>query len=313
LSAYAKDAAIWTYLTSDTTPGDWYSQLQIAEIFVESASTTFEYVGDDMPKQGPFNLETRKKLIHTVGPIAKVEFVSTGNHPYTGLFTGASYGYLRFSLAVKPDPTAERGFTPGIGIKWLRDGLPSTNAMAMYSLLGQKSFNFFEHDLTNHVPDLGPGASLPQKLLEKKFATASAWPTMVGIAEWARFTQDGKPVANVNAPYRLVFHPTTAIHYQFPNQTSLTLGQQLSVLKKGTTVYELYAVDRPFGTPVKIGVVNLKTSPTSSHFGDRGLFFEHSPMEYDLSFHPEWIAGAAQEIAEQSQKDNWVFPDLPWH
>jgi len=313
MSAADKDATIWSYLSGDTTPGDWYSYIQIGEIFVESASTTFEYVGDDMPKQGPFDLVTRKKLIHTVGPIAKVEFVSNGNHPYTGLFTGASYGYMRFSPAKKPDPTAEKGLTCGLSIKWLRDGVPSANAMAMYSLEGQSSFNFFEHDLTNHVPTLGPNAPIALKLLAKKFATASAWPSMVGIADWARFTQDGKLVENVVSPYRLIYHPTTQVHKMFPSKTDQTLGEQLAVLQPGTTIYEVFAVDKPYGTPVSIGVVNLKTSPTSSYFGDRALFFEHSVMEYDFSFHNEWIAGAKQELEEQSQKDYWVYPDLPWN
>jgi len=46
---------------------------------------TFEYVADAMPKA--FTGEgTRIKYIHSVGVVSKVKFVSTGSHPYTGIF-----------------------------------------------------------------------------------------------------------------------------------------------------------------------------------------------------------------------------------
>jgi hypothetical protein len=49
----------------------------------------------------------------------------------------------------------------------------------------------FEHDYTNHVPDLGPGADIALKLLKKKFETASKWPTMLGIKDTASIDQNG--------------------------------------------------------------------------------------------------------------------------
>jgi hypothetical protein len=44
-------------------------------------------------------MELRPKVIHTVGLVAEVEFVSTGDHPYTGVFKGCSNAILRISLA----------------------------------------------------------------------------------------------------------------------------------------------------------------------------------------------------------------------
>lgn len=77
--------------------------------------------------------------------------------------------------------------TPGLTLKILRDGVKSSNIFAMYSLEGQSSFNMFEHDLTNHVPNLGDGASLALKALAAKFKTASQWPTMIGLKDCASF------------------------------------------------------------------------------------------------------------------------------
>ncbi len=66
----------------------------------------------------------------------------------------------------------------GISLKFFRDGIKSSNFMAMYSLEGQQSFNFFAHDLTNHVPELGPSAPFKLKQLRNSFKAASDWPTM---------------------------------------------------------------------------------------------------------------------------------------
>jgi len=75
--------------------------------------------------------------------------------------------------------------TPGISIKFLRDSVPSANIFAMYSLEGQTSFNLFEHDLTNHVPNLGSNAPLILKALKAKFMQASNYPTLIGLADMA--------------------------------------------------------------------------------------------------------------------------------
>ena len=45
---------------------------------------------------------------------------------------------------------------PGIGLKFLRDGLDSANLVAMHSLDGQQSWNFFKHSLTTHIPAPSP-------------------------------------------------------------------------------------------------------------------------------------------------------------
>ena len=64
----------------------------------------------------------------------------------------------------------------------------------MYALDGQKSFNMFEHDFTNHVPNVGPNVGTALNLLIKTFAKTSSWPTMVGLKDTASIDQHGVSV-----------------------------------------------------------------------------------------------------------------------
>jgi hypothetical protein len=152
----------------DTGSVKWMSTPQVAAIFTESMVPSFSTPGDEMPKGQLYG--TRSKYIHTVGSVGKVKLVSTGNHPYTGIFKGADHGYARLSLAAQPNPKA-LNTGPGMGLKFLRDGIDSANLVAMYSVDGQESWNFFKNDFSNHIPAAG-AALLP---LAKKFSSATPW------------------------------------------------------------------------------------------------------------------------------------------
>ena len=148
-TAAQKSADIWTNITANTTSQSWYNVFQLAGLFAENEDPTFSTKGDQMPSAG---LGIRDKLIHSVGTIGKIKWVSKGTHPYTGLFKGASYGYARMSLAVQPSAKVQNT-APGIGIKLLRDGKDSGNFVSMYSVDGQPTWNFFANDFTNHIPN----------------------------------------------------------------------------------------------------------------------------------------------------------------
>jgi len=312
-TAQAKQAQLWSAITSDTTPAEWPSSLAIAELFIENMNISFDTVADDMPTQFVFHTK-RPKLIHSVGPIAQAQWVSNGKHNYTGIFQGGNYGFIRFSLAIKPDPEASvRGFTPGLSIKFLRTGVKSTNFFLMFSLTGQSSFNFFKHDLSNHPPNVDTSrVDLAQRLLFDHFKTASFWNNLMGLAEFAKFNESGGAIAKPNFPYRLVFHPLTKFHTMFPDQNSKPLGQVLSVLPVGP-LYEIWAEDHPGADLAPIGTLVLRTSPTSSQFGDSDMFFEHQRMEDDFKYRPEWVGPAAAIQAKQASIPDYTYPDLPWN
>jgi len=311
LSASDKMSQLWAALMNNKNANDWPSAFASTELFLESMNVTLETVSDDMPKQF-LGLQTRPKLIHSVGPLSKAKWVNL-NSNYSGLFRGASNCIIRFSTAQKPDTSAALGFIPGFGIKCLRSGVPSGNFVAMYSLYGQSSFNFFKHDFTNHVPapDTATISFLQVQLL-KRFADATPWPNMVALSDFAGFNEAGVREAQINFPFRLVFHPKTALHNMFPDQNGANLNEMLATVKVGD-MYDVYAEPVPNAALVKIATITITTVPSASYFGDAGMFLKHQRMEDDFRYHPEWIDPAAALVNKQSNTDNWVYPDLPWN
>ena len=103
-------------------------------------------------------LTSPAKVIHTVGVVGRVEWRDLGGHDYSGIFKGAQHGlarwvsvssttsacFPRLSLALEPD-TSKLNTAPGMGLKFLRDGMDSANLVAMYSVDGQESWNFFKN------------------------------------------------------------------------------------------------------------------------------------------------------------------------
>lgn len=134
---------LWSEITRDTTPGNFPEGIKLAGIFVESMNPTFTHVGDTLP-------DGRVKYIHSVGVVAKVAFTpEAGQNAYSGVFEGADSGLLRLSVAKALDSTkttaegADDNFTPGLGIKFLRDGKPSANLVAMFGVNGKIEFYIF--------------------------------------------------------------------------------------------------------------------------------------------------------------------------
>jgi hypothetical protein len=276
---------------------------------------SFDTYGDDMPEQF---FQRRPKLIHSVGVVADAVWqVVPNNLGYTGIFSsGCNNLYIRLSLARVPD-TGPGGYVPGISLKCLRNQVPSGNMFAMYSLQGQDSWNFFKHDLTNHVPDLSDNAQFLLRELRATFAKASNWPVMIGLSGLAHYDQQGNNVSSPVFPFRLVFHPTTAMHNAFPDTPQQPFEQ---VLVKGLStpgpLYYLYAVVNPNDSNpqfVHIATISTITPATTSNFGDVYMFFQHTRMEEDFIYRPDWAAPATQIMANQRSVDDFTYPDLPFN
>ena len=62
-------------------------------------------MGDELPRG-------RKKIIHSVGVVGRVEWRDLGGHPFTGIFRGARHGIARFSHALR---SGERSILIGQG------------------------------------------------------------------------------------------------------------------------------------------------------------------------------------------------------
>jgi hypothetical protein len=92
---------LWNNIIADRSSGSFPSTLELAGIFTEAMGPTFTTPGDQMPSEY-FGLKTRTKYIHSVGVVGKVKFVSSGAHPFTGVWEGAQHGLVRLSSAAEP-------------------------------------------------------------------------------------------------------------------------------------------------------------------------------------------------------------------
>ena len=195
LPAAKKQAMIWDNILLDNSSN---SRPSITGIFTQSMCPSLEAPGDEMPTDRKGT--TRQKYIHSVGSVGMVEFVSSESR-YTGLFQGARFGIVRISLAAEPKADVLNTI-PGMGLKFLRDGVKSASLVAMYKLEGQKSWNVFANRWSNHIGP--PPGSNP---LVAKFATATPNIQQVGLSDWSRYGEDGVLVADSDMvyPYKLVF------------------------------------------------------------------------------------------------------------
>ena len=285
LSAAEKNEIIFANCMEDTTSAEWFSLLEMPGIFLESMCPTLRAKGDEMPwESGLIFSGLRKKYIHTVGALGQVEWRNLGEHPYTGIFEGAGQGIARFSLAKEPS-SSSRATAPGMGLKLLRDGMDSANLVAMYSVDGQDSWNFFKHDFTNHI---GPGG-LELVPLEIKFSEATNYISEVALSDFGRFGESGTPVADPKFPFMLRFHPTG--EFSFSDEYVRPFTEDLTSIPKGSTLYEVWALDQPTelgGTEQHIADLVLVSDMVTSLWGDKNLYFRHQDMAEDVEIYPEW-------------------------
>jgi len=200
-SATAKLAVLWEGILSDNNhSGSWYGFFDMTMLLLRSDWVTGHTSSDIMP-------DARKKLIHTVGGVAKAKIVWTSNNQYTGMFKAANHVLVRASTATE---ASLDGITPALAIKALRDGIPSGNIIGMYELDGQTSLNFFEHSLCTH---LAARPTLPAKLqlLGAKFKLQSSYPGCLGLSEFASFTESGTKVLSPKFPWALMFQVNPAL------------------------------------------------------------------------------------------------------
>merc|ERR1719474_915983 len=130
--------------------------------------------------------------------------------------------------------------------------MDSGNMVAMFSVDGQESWNFFRNNFTNDIPPLESAALVP---LGVKFSTATKTIGNVGLSNMAMNGFSDDYVENVN--------------------------DQLMTIPNGSTLYKVYAMNAPAemgGTETYIADLVMTTELTTSHWGDRRLFFRHQNM-----------------------------------
>jgi hypothetical protein len=225
---------------------------------------TFDKASDVRP---PHN-----KLFHPFGSVATVSFEPEGQADafLTGMFNSPSVGIARLSLAASDSPDQ---YSPGIALKLFVDGKPSVNIMAIPSLSGQKSRDFFERTPTTRFP--APKGFIPEAvsgLIARKAEVKKA--NELGVQHFAEVTPTGKQVLYPSIPYVLEFRPK-GVHFDKASQNDFR--EDLATIPVGTVIYEVWGKmnNDPDEAPFKIG--NIKTSSpfVASKFGDQELNFQH--------------------------------------
>lgn len=277
-SAAEKQQLLLSKVYQDTTPNSYPGTLSVLTgILGESVWTSFDAGGDVFPHDG------RTKYIHSVGVVGGIRFVSNGNHPYKGLFQGAEHGVVRFSSAKEP---SDVGFTPGMGIKFLRDGRPSANFVAMYTLDGQpcEDTNFFQHEWSNHIP-LTDNFGL--KIIAAKFWQATYCPLKVGISDLAS-PEDQQAAQAGTFPFQLIFAPKTSSDCDCQDYAGCL--QNLQNIPEGTDIFEVFALESPGADRQSIGTITLTSPLKTGKFGDGELYYRHQRMEEDFAINPNWLS-----------------------
>ena len=282
LKAEEKINKLWTSVNQNQTPYGWY-KYSLPEIFIYDMRTTFNDYSDIIEKG-------RKKLIHSFGVVGKVEFIADPN-PYSGIFKGCKNVLLRLSVAKNPDYSKRKAeeafdnFGPGLGIKFLRDGVPSANLVAMFSVEGQKSWNFFKNDFTNHISG---SEKLPLKILGIKFSQAQSEIGTIGLKTLAQYDERGFEERNPNFPFKMLFRPRAEVKNLFSDNFTKDYVSQLKTIEANTPIYDVYVAPKPNADLVKVGTLITSTKFVTSEFGDKDLFFQHNFIEQDYQIHPEW-------------------------
>jgi len=248
----------------------------LTETLGESVRLTFDSNSDTFPQK-------RDKTIHSIGVVGGIKFESAGGHPYQGLFKGAEHGMVRFSSAKQPDSS---GVTPGMGLKFFRDGRRSANFVSMYSLDGQPCTDgdFFQHEWSNHIPMTD---NFGLKIIAAKFWQASYCPLMVGLSDMAS-EADGVAPAPGTFPFQLVFKPVVSSPCSC-NDYSACLSN-LASISPGTKLFDVEARGSPGASTQHIGTISLTSHLQQSQWGDEKFFIQHQNMEDDFAIHPEWLA-----------------------
>ncbi len=241
----------------------------IAGLFTESVQTSFDDQMDWFP-------DGRKKFIHSIGAVCRFSFLADAASPYTGVFAAGAKtpGLIRMGSALPV--TLASGVVPGVGVKFLRANVASGNFVALHTLdpLPGNSYNFFERNLTNHIPAPDTTAT---KVLIQKFQQASQCATQVGLSDICAFGPNGEKVVQPVFPYQIFMRSPVQLPAAPCSQADLQT--RLAGIAADTRLFDLWAYDSPAaaaaGHARALGTITTQAACVNSRFGDEQLFFKH--------------------------------------
>ncbi len=273
-SARQKQELLWQKIQQSQYDRDPpLTKIDLIGLFLTSLSKKMDLARDEAPQGW-------KKAIHAHGVVAKIKFVAAPDTPFTGLFRGVDHALLRASVTGDPK---DRGFAPGLAIKFLVDGKPSANFSALVSLVGQgQNYNFFDREFSNIVPvvnDLGP------RLINLIFSRVTRYPTKLYLEDFAKLNQQEQSESKPHYPSQIFLAPNPQL--KFPATPPHDFRDDLKTIPSNTKLFTVFAVDpakvgdelidRPEyrQQAQEIGYIETTSEFIASSFGDSQLFFRH--------------------------------------
>lgn len=199
------------------------------------------------------------------------------------------------------DPSATGGVTPGIGIKMLRSGVHSGDFVLLHTLKLGQSWNFFEYNMSNHIP---PAAGAAEQALANKFEQASQCSPQVGLSDMARYSRDGSEHSPPVFPFKVLFVPSSSVQTTTKQKTVDQLHEEMANFRVGTTLYTAYACGTPrgdeshptdgpvaniCGSALRLGEVKTTSQCLTSKYGDESFHIRHQRIEEDWALKPEFF------------------------
>ena len=182
----------------------------------------------------------RTKWIHSVGPVAKVKFLPATGQPFDGVFKGADYGLLRFSSAQQPN--SEGGLSPGFGLKFLKDGVDSSNVVAIGS---SSTWNYFGGDFSNWI---GVRDDFAVNVLRWKFSFYTDTIFTMGTSEM-RIDQQGNEGSNFPFKMRFVPHSdVTSLGFSSEFHGEMAYLDDIKSIPADSTLFDVYGETGPSQT-----------------------------------------------------------------
>lgn len=272
LRAEEKLDALWARVNSDPypegalptrVPGPWGRRKLFS---VEYNKGSFELPGDELPPDRP-------KLVHTYGACARVSLKITASHPYTGVLQKGGAALLRFS-----DAKGGGSFLPSIALKFLVDGGPSLNLLALPNDYREKGdLGCFSSTYCNATM---PAKEFDGKLVQGAFQKAASalggtrlYSVYLPLHHLAGKHADGTAPESPVVPDRIEFHPTNEARGACPdaNDFRVSLGR----MKAGIKLFEVHLAPKLEKPAVAVGELWLESPFVASRYGDERLFFAH--------------------------------------
>ena len=197
LSARCKQEIIWERITRDKTVQRFFTGNDMQSWFDDDLNVDYDTVSDTRPLG-------RVKKLFPRGVVTMMEFVPAYGHDYTGVFRGSKNVVQRICENSMTTPELPRT-TPGLELKFLRDGMSSANANLMFAFDGQPSFNYFKNRVSNVIKEMENECS--RETLGKKLAEASDFIGAWSIMEMALYDSQGKKESRPNWPFMIEAEP----------------------------------------------------------------------------------------------------------